>query len=88
MLYVVVYDVAEDEVRDRIRELLKNWGGLRVQYSAFHLEVEEAQLIQLLQIVERLIEGCDAQVTAIPVCRGDVEKTVFLGSRFKEEVVF
>ena len=88
MLYVVVYDVDDDQVRDRVRELLKNWGGTRVQYSAFHLELEEPQLVELLQIIERLIEGSNAQVTAIPVCRADQERAIWIGPKLREENVF
>ena len=88
MLYVIVYDVAEDQVRDRVREVLKNWGGVRVQYSAFHIELEEPKLIELLQILERLLEGSDGQVTAIPICRRDQQRVITVGERLKEEVVF
>ena len=88
MLYVVVYDVADDEVRDRVRGLLKDWGGMRVQYSAFHLELEEPKLIELLQILERLLEGVDGQVTAIPVCERDLSRVLVVGERLREDTVF
>lgn len=76
MLYIVVYDVSSDEDRDRIREVLKNWGGSRIQYSAFKIRLEPAELNQLLQVLRRLLGEGKGSIMAIPVCKACEAKLI------------
>lgn len=88
MHYILVYDVSEDDVRDRLRKLLENYGAKRIQYSAFIAELEEPQLIEIMQKAERLLRGANGSLIAIPACSKDVEKTISIGGRVDETAVF
>ena len=88
MHYVLVYDVSDDDTRDKIRELLKDYGAKRIQYSAFEADLEEPTLIELLQRAKRLLRGSDGALIAIPLCSRDLEKTVTIGEEKDEESVF
>ncbi len=79
MIYILVYDVSDDDIRDKIRDLIRNWGGVRFQYSAFMIDLSEVELDELLRISARLISDCRGSVMAIPVCRRDLDKLIILG---------
>lgn len=79
MIYILVYDVSDDDIRDKIRELIKNWGGIRFQYSAFMIDLSEVELSELLRISARLISDCRGSVMAIPICKRDLNKLIILG---------
>lgn len=51
MLYVISYDVSDDDRRRRVSEALKDFGR-RVQYSVFECEVDAAGLKDLLERIE------------------------------------
>ena len=44
--------------------------------------------VELLQILERLLEGVDGQVTAIPVCERDLSRVLVVGEPLREDTVF
>ncbi len=87
MLYIVVYDVSDDRARDRVRELVKDFGGERIQYSAFKVELTEPLLTELLNRSLEIIGSGKGQVMAIPVCRRDLEKMIEIPSA-KPSLVF
>ncbi|MCS7365606.1 MAG: CRISPR-associated endonuclease Cas2 [archaeon GB-1867-035] len=80
MIYILVYDVSDDDIRDKVRELIKNWGGIRFQYSAFMIDLSEIELNELLKISARLISDCRGNVVAIPICKRDLDKLIILGN--------
>jgi len=84
MLYFIVYDVADDDVRRRVAELLKDSGGTRVQYSAFTIELDSPhQLDILLQRIREVIGASKARVVAIPVCEADLRRAVTIVHRYE-----
>jgi len=78
MNYVIVYDVSEDRKRKAIREMLKDLGGERIQYSGFRIELDEEDLIQLLGKFRRVLEGSKGRVIAIPLCERDLKRSIKL----------
>lgn len=89
MYLVVAYDVSEDDVRNRIADVLKAFGLQRMQRSVFVGRLPPALVKELAERVARIARGANAQVvifkvdkraidTAIrippsPARRGDVE---------------
>lgn len=84
----MVYDVSEDDVREKLKRLLEDYGAKRIQYSAFIADLEESQLIEVLQKAERLLKGTNGSLIAIPVCSRDEEKTISIGGLADETTVF
>ena len=76
VLYLIAYDVSDDEVRERVRRLLRDWGGERIQYSAFLLEASEVEVLQLMREVRRLLGPLRGKVVAIPICERDLRRVV------------
>jgi CRISPR-associated protein Cas2 len=81
MLYLISYDVTDDNRRRHVFEALKDFGR-RVQYSVFECNLEDKALDELLERLEfaidaatdscrlyRLCEGCAGQVRILG--RGD-----------------
>lgn len=59
MLYVITYDIADDERRTAVSEWLGGW-GTRVQLSVFECHLDEAQFQKVREgIVSRVDEVCD-----------------------------
>lgn len=74
MLYVISYDVSDDDRRRRVSEALKDYGR-RVQYSVFECEMDDKGLKELLARIDfefdfrtdscrlyRLCQSCAAEV--------------------------
>ncbi len=87
MQYILVYDISDDNTRNKLRELLKNYGAERIQYSAFKAELEEPQLIELMQKAERLLRGTDGALIAIPICTKDQQKIISIGKQTHETTI-
>lgn len=86
MLYLIVYDVEEDAVRRKLANMLLDMGGERIQYSAFKIELERAELAALMENIRKAVGSGKARVTAIPICRRDLNKvkTVAYNYRLQE----
>ena len=65
MLYVISYDVVEDERRRRLHELLKGYGR-RVQYSVFECDLNKQEIDELLRRVKVEV---DAQTDSCRIYR-------------------
>ncbi|RLE94279.1 MAG: CRISPR-associated endonuclease Cas2 [Thermoprotei archaeon] len=74
MLYLIVYDVEEDAIRRKVANMLLDMGGERIQYSAFKIELEKAELAALMEKIRKTVGTGKARVTAIPICRRDIDK--------------
>ena len=74
MKYMVVYDTDDDHIRGAIRETLKDFGGDHVQYSAFLIELNEENLLQLLRLIRDIIYESDTDVRIIPICKKDLQR--------------
>ena len=85
MLYLIVYDVSDDDLRDAIRKRLKDEGGARIQYSAFLLEADRTHVEELFMYFRRIIGSRKAKVIAIPICGMDRERAITLTHNYEVE---
>lgn len=56
--YVICYDIADDRRRDRMADILKNYGQ-RVQFSVFVADLEGGLAARMREQATRLIDGDD-----------------------------
>jgi len=77
-LYVIAYDITEDKRRNRVAELLKNF-GTRTQYSLFEMEIEPKVMKEITLQLEELIDTAVDKVKCYLLCRECVGKTVSMG---------
>jgi len=78
MLYLIIYDITEDKIRYRISQIIMDWGGERIQYSAFKIELEPEELNNLLLKLKTIIGHTRGRITAVPICAKDFEKIITL----------
>jgi CRISPR-associated protein Cas2 len=66
--HIIIYDVTDDNLRNQVSEILKDYGLERIQYSAFLGQLRHDELNSLLVDLRELI-GPDAESVQIyPVC--------------------
>jgi len=65
---MVIYDVTDDNVRNQVSELLKDYGLTRIQYSAFLGSLRHHELNSLLVDLRGLIGEKLENVQIYPVC--------------------
>ncbi|MEY9214313.1 CRISPR-associated endonuclease Cas2 [Thermobifida halotolerans] len=83
--YLICYDIADNERRDDVSELLSGYGP-RVQYSVFEAAVETPHVFdQLQQRLTDLVDPDEDQVRIYPLRVTDLDKITIIGNRRLEE---
>jgi len=86
--YVVVYDFTDDRARTRAAEVLKDYGMVRIQYSAFVGELEPRRLRSLLTDLRKIVSMAKGERKVIhifPVPIESLRKAVVLGEWVGED---
>jgi CRISPR-associated protein Cas2 len=78
MLYLVAYDVADDRRRERIAKILAGY-GMRIQYSAFVLDLTDSDLSALRTRLERIVDREEDRVHLLHTCRDCRRASYVLG---------
>ncbi len=55
MLFLIIYDITNDNLRNKIAETLKDYGLERIQYSAFIGSLPRFKLNSLIEDLKKLI---------------------------------
>lgn len=66
-LWVVSYDIADDDRRREVAETLENH-GVRVQYSVFECRLAAAEVPPLREGLKRLIDPAEDSIRWYPLC--------------------
>ena len=83
--YLVCYDVADDDRRQAVSELLSGYGP-RVQYSVFEVAVPSPHAFnELRKELEEVVDEEEDQVRVYPLRIPDLDKVMVLGERRLEE---
>jgi len=85
MLYLISYDVSDDQQRRRVMEALKDFGR-RVQYSVFECNLDAEGLAELLGRLEFEIDGKTDSCRLYRLCEGCAGEVRILGKgdRYRE----
>ena len=83
MKVIVVYDIPEEwgEVRRRLREALKNMGGVFRQLSVYEIDLEPRELPRLVEVVKAYVESCGGRAEIIQPCARCYAKIRSVGAR-------
>jgi len=68
MLYVISYDVTDDNRRRRLMETLKDYGR-RVQYSVFECDLDEAGMTELVGRITFEVDASEDSCRLYRLCR-------------------
>lgn len=69
---IVIYDIVEDKIRNRIADVCLDFGLQRIQYSAFFGELSHNQKETLFKKIKRLIGEKPGNIQIFPVCEKDL----------------
>ncbi|MEM3399596.1 MAG: CRISPR-associated endonuclease Cas2 [Candidatus Micrarchaeia archaeon] len=85
MKYVVIYDITDDDLRNSVAEILKNFGLMRIQKSAFFGELDKNTYCALIKKLDETVKTDVVHV--LPLCSSCFSeiKTVGYALRPKEE---
>jgi CRISPR-associated protein, Cas2 family len=79
MYIVVVYDVTEDDVRNKVAETLKAFGLSRVQKSAFIGRLPPALVKELAERLRKATRGANADVIILKVEKKVIDTMIRIG---------
>lgn len=72
MKCVVIYDIVEDKIRNKIADTCMDFGLQRIQYSAFFGELSHNQKETLFKKVKRVIGEKEGNIQIYPICEKDL----------------
>ena len=73
MHVLVIYDISNDKVRNKISERLKDYGLQRVQYSAFWGQLNMNRREELMFRLQKLLSNTMGSIIMIPI--GEKERS-------------
>ncbi|MHA1252565.1 MAG: CRISPR-associated endonuclease Cas2 [Candidatus Helarchaeota archaeon] len=80
MLYLVTYDVPQEypKLRNRIVNILKGWGLIRIQYSVFigNLTKNNAEAVALQ--ITSVAKGLPMDVRIFRICKNCIENSIIV----------
>jgi CRISPR-associated protein Cas2 len=76
-LWMIAYDISDDRVRCRVRNILRNYGA-RVQYSVFECVLDASERRQLHGLLREQLASGDS-LRWYPLCSWCREKTIIQG---------
>lgn len=82
----VIYDIADDRIRDKVSKACKNKGLQRVQKSAFLGRLNRNQIDELKIFCEDKIAEDDS-VYIFPMCDEDFQKVKLIGQGFDRKLI-
>lgn len=82
----VIYDVSDDNIRNKISKACKNKGLQRVQKSAFLGKLNRNQIDELKIFCEDNI-GDEDSVYIFPMCEDDFRKVKLIGQGFDRKLI-
>ena len=89
MLFVVVYDIVDDGIRNKVAQYLENYGE-RVQYSCFELHLNPKEQVEIVAIRLRQLIETEDRVFIYPItkrARGSVIKLPDEKKKMVEELL-
>jgi CRISPR-associated protein Cas2 len=78
MLTLVIYDIPEDRLRQKISDVCLDYGLRRIQYSAFEGDLNRNRVQEMLLKMGKLIGKKEGQIQCIPICDKDKRQRVVL----------
>lgn len=86
MITLVIYDIPNDKIRNKIGEACKDYGLERIQYSAFLGEINRNLREELFLRLRRTVGNNEGNIQMFPICDKDVrlKKTILNAPKGEE----
>ncbi len=87
MKILAIYDISDDLVRNAVSSLFQDWGGKRLQLSAFTLELDKEEAKLLISELNELLlpKTKEFSVRLYPLCRPCATKEIVISDRPKDK---
>jgi len=84
--YLVAYDITDDKKRNRVANILKNY-GVRIQKSVFECNVRPGTVLEIRRHLMAEIDEKTDSVLIVPICKACAGQKMTLGLTvcFEEE---
>ncbi|CCQ94188.1 CRISPR-associated endoribonuclease Cas2 [[Clostridium] ultunense Esp] len=81
---LLIYDISEDRIRTKVASICKDYGLVRVQYSAFFGDLNRNHLEELQKKLKRLLKDRERwSVIIFTLSDDDVKKTIKMESFYE-----
>jgi len=70
---LVIYDIPDDKIRNKIGEACKDYGLTRIQYSAFLGDINHNRREELRQRLRRTLGTKEGNIQIYPLCDKDIK---------------
>ncbi|MBP1356976.1 MAG: CRISPR-associated endonuclease Cas2 [Sulfolobus sp.] len=90
MMYIIVYDITDDGIRNKVADFLKKKGLSRIQYSVFVGDLTSSQLndvesgLYLLIKGVKIEEGERLNIIIIPLTQTQFNQRIVIGKEYRE----
>jgi len=72
MQTLIIYDIEEDRIRNKIAEFCKDYGLERIQYSAFQGDLNRNRREELFLKLRKLLGKNKGNIQVFPICEKDL----------------
>ncbi|SJZ90822.1 CRISPR-associated endonuclease Cas2 [Selenihalanaerobacter shriftii] len=73
MYTLLIYDITEDRIRNRVAETCKDYGLQRVQWSAFFGKINHNLREELMMKISRILGDNEGNIQLYPICSKDMK---------------
>lgn len=69
---LVIYDIAEDKIRNKVSEACKDYGLIRIQWSAFMGKLNNNKREELYMRLIKTLKDNKGDIQIYPICSRDI----------------
>jgi len=85
MQTLVIFDIPDDKIRNKIGTACKDYGLMRIQYSAFLGDINHNRREELKQRLKRTLGESAGNIQVYPLCEKDIRlKSVIINKAVEE----
>lgn len=87
MKYIIVYDISQVKNRKELSDYLLSERFIRIQKSVFLGDASLKEIKRIIEECNNLIKNKNDSIIIYPICREDLNKSVFIGVTFDIETL-
>lgn len=72
MNVLVIYDISEDKIRNKVAEVCKDYGLVRIQWSAFMGKLSNNRREELNLKLIKTLKNYEGNIQLYPICSKDI----------------
>jgi CRISPR-associated protein Cas2 len=85
MIYLIAYDISENNIRSKVSEYLAGWGR-RVQKSLFECDLEHDELDRIVSYIQEMIDPSEDRCSVYKICAECMSYKVVYGCEIEPKL--